>query len=273
MDRIDCLGVGSPIVDTLARVSDIFISTTGATRGSMTFVDSARMAGVIAAIEGHLVQAPGGSAGNTVVALARLGSRSALLGKTGSDTTGRFYRESLIQSGASDSRIKTGGGASARCLSLITPDAQRTMMTDLGAAATLCGADMGPEDFSGVRMVYIEGYLMYNRPAIDAVLQLARGAGAKIGLDLGAFTLVQAMRDDILSILREYVDIVVANEDEARALFGELPQEEQARRLGRLCDVAVVNLGARGSLICADGRLLRIPARKVERVVDTTGAG
>jgi sugar/nucleoside kinase (ribokinase family) len=139
-----------------------------------------------------MMQAAGGSAGNTVLALARLGSSAALLGRLGEDDTGRFFRACHSNAGARTDRRKSGPGASARCLSLITPAAQRTMMTDLGAAAGIGPADISEADFDA-RLVYSEGYVMYNRPYLDAVLDLARAAGAYIGFDLGSYSVVDMM--------------------------------------------------------------------------------
>ncbi len=183
---------GSPIVDTLANVSEAFVADSAAARGSMTLVDSARMAATLARISGPMMQAAGGSAGNTVLALARLGSSAALLGRLGEDDTGRFFRACHSNAGARTDRRKSGPGASARCLSLITPAAQRTMMTDLGAAAGIGPADISEADFDA-RLVYSEGYVMYNRPYLDAVLDLARAAGAYIGFDLGSYSVVDMM--------------------------------------------------------------------------------
>lgn len=272
MERVDCLGVGSPIVDTLAFVSEDFVIKSGAARGSMTLVDDKCMAKVMAGLGGALAEAPGGSAGNTVVALARLGANAALLGKTGDDETGTYYCEALARAGGKIDHIKKGTGASARCLSMITPDAQRTMMTNLGAAATIRPDEISVEDFDA-RLVYLEGYLIYNRPFMDAVLENARKAGAKIGLDLGSYSIVESMREDLLGILKEYVHFVIANEDEARAMFGEIPAEEQAMKFGEICPMVLLNQGAKGSIVVNEGSLHHIPAFHVERVLDTTGAG
>jgi len=273
MHRIDCLGAGSPIVDTLARVDDAFLAKVDAPKGGMILVDAARMEAVLSQLSGPLAEAPGGSAGNTIVAMAHLGSNAGLLGKIGSDATGAFYVESLKKSGATDSRIKHGVGPSARCLSMVTPDGERSMFTCLAAASTLSPAELTLADVKNCRLVHIEGFLFFNRALIDRLLALSAEAGVDVSLDLGSFTVVNAVKDDLPGILKKSVKIVLANEDEARALLGDLSEEETARRLGDLCPLAVLKLGKRGSIIVQNGNLTRVAPLLVKNVVDTTGAG
>jgi sugar/nucleoside kinase (ribokinase family) len=273
MHTIDCLGAGSPIVDTLAKVDDAFLAKVDAPKGGMILVDAARMNSVLSQFSGPLAEAPGGSAGNTVVALAHLGSKSGLLGKIGSDATGAFYVESLKKSGATDTRIKRGEGPSARCLSMITPDGERSMFTCLAAAATLSPAELTLADVKNCRLVHIEGFLFFSRALIDRLLALCAEAHVDVALDLGSFTVVNAVKEDLPGILKKSVKIVLANEDEARALLGNLPDEELARRLGELCPLAILKLGKHGSIVVQNGVLTRIAPIFVKNVVDTTGAG
>jgi sugar/nucleoside kinase (ribokinase family) len=272
MHKVEFLGVGSPIVDTLGRVSDAFIASLGVQKGTMTYVDDTRMADTVAKIS-NAMNASGGSSGNTASALARLGTGTSMIGKVGDDDTGRFFRRSLIEAGASDSRLKQGKGANARCLCMATPDGERTMFTNLGAAATICEADVTEADFSGIRAVKIEGYLIYNKPVFERVISLAHKAGAEVMLDLGSFNLVESFRDAMLEVIGSRIDIVACNHDEARALLGDKTDETLALELNKLCKLAIVNRGAEGSLIAKDGKLHHIAPRKIEDVVDTTSAG
>lgn len=268
------MGVGSPLVDSLARVDEAFIEFAGGAKGGMTLVDSARMGEILARIDGALAEAPGGSAGNTVVAMGQLGDSVALLGKIGSDATGEFFKASIARIGGDTSRLKVGPVANGRCLSLITPDSERTMRTDLGAAATMTLDEVGPTDFADTRHVHIEGYLLFDRPMMRHVLDNARAQGCTISLDLAAWTVVEASRDVLPELLRDYCTVAFANEDEARALYGkDVDLETAALRLAELCEIGVVKLGARGSLIAQAGTITRVPPVLAPTVVDTTGAG
>jgi sugar/nucleoside kinase (ribokinase family) len=273
MHTIDCLGVGSPIVDTLVRVDNAFLAQVDAAKGGMILVDASRMAGVVSRLTTELKQASGGSAGNTIVAMAHLGSHTDMLGKIGDDATGAFYVKSMEAAGATSTRIKHGTGPSARCLSMITPEGERSMFTCLAAASTFAPSEIVPADVSGCRFVYIEGYMFFNRSLIDRFLEVSAAANVKVGLDLGSFTVVNAVKAELPDILKKHIHAVFANEDEAKALLGDIPEEEMAQKLGELCPLAVLKLGRRGSLICSDGKLTRVQPMLVSNAVDTTGAG
>ena len=272
------IGVGSPVVDSLAHVSDAFLQTVSGAKGGMELVDSgalAKLLATIAAEDIQLVQAPGGSAGNTAMGVAKLGLPVTFLGKLGNEVSAEFYRERFQLIGGDTSRFKSGDQANARCLSMVTPDGERTMRTDLGAAATLDPSEISAADFADCEHAHIEGYLLFNRALMDQVLRSAKEAGCTISLDLASFEVVHAAGADLKEILREYVDVVFANEDEAGAFFGDasLGYEAMAAELGKLCRTAVVKMGADGAWIFQDGASERVQAEKVEKVVDTTGAG
>lgn len=271
--QIDCIGVGSPLVDILARVEDGFIGKTGGGKGGMVLVDSRQMGQMLADIEGDLHEAPGGSASNTAVALARLGDRVSFLGKIGDDATGEFFKASFAKMGGDTQRLKIAPVANGRCLSLITPDGERTMRTDLGAAMTLSPDEVSAGDFSGCRHAHIEGYLLFNRDLMRKVVDSAKAAGCTLSIDLASFEVVEASKDILPDLLKQDVTVAFANEDEARALFGGNDFEQMARQLGELCEVGVVKLGARGALICSRGKVVRVPPVRVADVVDATGAG
>lgn len=275
--KYQLIGVGSPIVDILARVDEGFVAGIGGAKGGMELVDSAQMADLLQKLEQYgagVTTAPGGSAGNTAVAAANLGLRCSFVGKLGDDAAAQVYRDAFAAQGIDVLRFKQTALPNAICLSLITPDGERTMRTNLAAAMTLAPEEITAADFAEAEHVHIEGYLLFNRDLAVRVLETAREAGCSISLDLASFEVVGAARDILPQLLRDYVDIVFANEDEARAFTGL--QDDFEAMLGQLAElsaVAVVKLGKEGSLIRANGQTHRIGAQRVEHPLDTTGAG
>ncbi|MDX6767617.1 MAG: adenosine kinase [Candidatus Methylacidiphilales bacterium] len=268
------MGIGSPIMDVLARVDDAVLASVGGAKGGMEMMDAATMDRWIQTLPGGVTQVPGGSASNTVGAMARLGVRVALLGKLGDDETATRYTEQFLSLGGSDARFKRGTGRNGRCLSLVTPDSQRTMRTDLGAAATLSPDEVQPSDFAGVRHVHIEGYVLFNRDLMLRVLELAKTAGCTVSLDLASFEVVGAAKDILPGLLEKYVDIVFANEDEAAAYHGSSGDfRELAARFAQICPVAAVKVGKKGAHVATAGTVHDVAPLWVDHPVDTTGAG
>lgn len=271
---IDVMGVGSPIVDTLIRVEESVLATIGGEKGGMELVDGDWMAAALARIEGQQIEAPGGSAGNTAAGLARLGARVSFLGKVGNDIGGKFYVDRFAELGGDTQRFKQGDVANGRCLSLVTPDSERTMRTNLGAAMTLSPDEVSAADFEGVRHAHIEGYLLFNPDLMDKVLASAVATGCTVSLDLASFEVVNATRDRLPGILNQSVDLVFANEEEASAYFGgKGSPREWAVELAKITRVAAVKVGKDGAYIASAGGVDHVPAQRVERVIDTTGAG
>ena len=272
--QLKITGVGSPIMDLLAHVSDEFVSTYAGEKGGMELVDGEFMAKLLGNLPDTPKLAAGGSAANTVFALARLGMPCGFVGKLGKDDHANQYKSLFKKYGGDISRFKYNDQVpTALCMSLVTPDYERTMRTCLGAAATLAPDEIVPEDFAGFAHVHVEGYLLFNQELIMAVLDRATKAGCTISLDLGSFEIVNAFKDQINMILEKYIDIVFANEDESRAFCGSDDPEQGLAALSEKCPVAVVKLGAEGSLIQDEVGISRISANMVENVVDTTGAG
>ena len=267
------LGVGSPLLDILVRVDDAFLATIPGEKGGMLMVDADFQQSVLARLPGNPQRVPGGSAGNTVFALARLGLDVAMFGKLGDDANGDFYRARFRELGGSDAEfVTTGEAPTGTCLSLITPDAERTMRSSLAASLLLRIDEAEKVDFSAYDWVYIEGYMLYSA-VLPTVMRRAKEAGCRIGLDLASFEVVRDFREDLPDILRNYVDIVLANEEEASALFDGLTTEEQLDRLASWCDIAAIKLGRRGSLIRRGNETVKVPAQLVAEPVDTTAAG
>jgi sugar/nucleoside kinase (ribokinase family) len=276
---LDILGLGSPIMDLTAHVSESFLAGVRGEKGGMVLVDAAEMDAIIARLPEPPSLAPGGSAANVIRNAARLGLRAGFLGKLGGDHTAAAYREHSRSLGLDATRFKASPDrANARCLALITPDAARTMRTDLGAALTLAPGEIQPVDFTGVRHAHIEGYLVFNQALADSALAGARASGATVSLDIASFEVVHAARDWMLAQLRAGgIHQVFANEDEIRALYpdGGDDYAGHARRLAGESPglVAVVKVGKDGAWIARGEELHRVAPVVVERVVDTNGAG
>jgi len=273
-DRPRILGVGSPMMDLLAQVSDSFLEGISGAKGGMEWVSPGEMNEIIERLPVPPHRAPGGSAANTVCALARLGLPVALLGKMGLDAEADAYKDAFLELGGSAECFKyTDERVTGRCLSLITPDGERTMRTDLGAAMLIGIDDVTPADFSGCRHVHVEGYGLYNPDFVCHVLKTAKSCGCTVSLDLGSFEVVRGVRALLPDLLRNYVDIVFANEDEARAFCDEEAPERALDALVACCEVAAVKLGAKGAWIQSGANRVRVEPVPVAKVVDTTGAG
>lgn len=271
----DLIGIGNPIMDLLAHVPESFLTAhVAGEKGGMVLVDHADIEQLVAKLGTDYAVSPGGSAANAVLGATKLGLRTTFLGKIGGDITAKDYRTNFTAAGGDGSRFKHTALPNGRCLSLVTPDGQRTMRTHLGAAMTLSPGEITPDDFRGARHAHIEGYLLFNPALADQVARTARAAGCTISLELSSFEVVNVSRDWILGQLKQGVDIVFANEDEARALFQkDASYESYARQLAAYGGIACVKIGKDGAWVAQGSALHRIAPVKVERVNDTTGAG
>jgi sugar/nucleoside kinase (ribokinase family) len=274
-EEFELAGVGSPIVDLTAQVPDSFLTSVSGEKGGMVLVDDAEMERILSRLESRPSLSTGGSAANAAFNAARLGLRTTFIGKLGNDALAAAYVERYAAAGVDVSRFKRGSIANARCLALVTPDAQRTMRTCLGAAMTLSPSEISPDDFRGVRHAHIEGYLVFNEDLCNAVLNSARAAGCTISLDLSAFEVVNAKRDWMLRQFGHGIDVVFANEDEIRALYpgNRAGFEALARELAMHGVVAAVKMGRDGAWIGKGDEIHRIAPVHVTDVIDTNGAG
>ena len=269
------LGVGSPLVDLLINVDDTFLKehVSGA-KGGMEMVAPEVIESLTAAYAKEPCQAPGGSAGNTIFALSKMGVECAMLGKLGADSAGNFYRQQFRNNGGSDGYfIETSSAPTGKCLSIVTPDAERTMRSALGASLLLEKEEIEQVDFTPFDLVYIEGYMLFS-PVFDTLIQRAKSAGCRIGFDLASFEVAGIFKEKLLKeILPSYVDLIFANEEEGAALLGEMPPGEMAEKLSAICEIAVVKSGVRGSVAVRGKEKAQIPAFVVKNPVDTTAAG
>lgn len=269
------LGVGSPLIDLLAHVDDAFLARhVPGEKGGMLMVEPGFHEEILRHCPQAPARVPGGSTGNTIFALAQLGEQVAMFGKLGRDENGDFYRRRLHELGGStDEFVVTDAAPTGVCLAMITPDAERTMRSALGASLLLTADEAAAVDFRRYDFVYIEGYMLYS-PACLPLLQGARAAGCRIGFDLASFEVVRDFRDQLPGLLREYVDVLFANADEAGELLGrDSDVDAWLEQLSAWCDIAAVKLGRRGSVIRRGGETVHVQALVVDSPVDTTAAG
>ena len=262
-------------MDLMARVPEEFLGRIRGAKGGMVLVDDAEIEQLLAMLPAPPDVTTGGSAANATFTAARLGLRATFVGKLGADELARAYRARFEAAGIDGRRFKHGALPNARCLALVTPDAQRTLRTCLGAALTLGPDEISPDDFRGCRHAHIEGYLVFNRALAEAVLAAARAAGCTVSLDLSSFEVVNASRDWLFAEFGRGVDVVFANEDEVRALFPGSDEDHPtlARRLADHGVLAAVKLGKDGAWIARGTELHRVAPVTVADVVDTNGAG
>lgn len=271
MDKI--LGMGNALVDILAVLdNDLLLEELNLPKGSMQLINEEvlqKVRGKFASLSTH--RATGGAACNTIAALAKLGATPGLIGKVGEDENGRFFTATLQDYGVT-TNLLSGGLPTGIASTFISPGGERTFCTYLGAAATLKAEDLSPEMFEGYTYFYIEGYLLQDHDLILRAMQLAKQAGLQICLDMASYNIVEEEREFFAMLIERYVDIVFANESEARAYTGKDPMEA-LDEISSLCSVAIVKTGKEGSLIKKGTEFVQVTPVPVEKVVDTTGAG
>ncbi len=270
-DRI--LGVGSALVDVLIHVDDEFLKKNVAgAKGGMEMVTRAEQERLIGLSPVMPELAPGGAAGNTIFTLARMGVPASMLSCVGDDAEGRFYRDAFRRFGGEPCFRMTKEAATGCCLSLVTPDSERTMRSYLGASQLLTAADVEAFDFAPFKAVYVEGYLLFLPQVTQTLMRRAHESGCKVAFDMASFEVVGIFREELRKLIPAYVDWIFANEDEAAALLGERNPEKALDMLATDCEVAVVKLGSKGSLARRGAEFARIAITPVE-AVDTTAAG
>lgn len=264
------VGVGAALVDLLVEEEDPFVARMGSDKGGMTLVELPTIVKALNSTLAPVKVVPGGSACNTMVGIGNLGGKARMIGRLGRDDLGQAFLDGLEKAGV-DHRIRVTDASTGRVLSVVTPDAQRTMFTYLGASSQLSTEDVLPEHFQDAGMVLLEGYLLFNRPVVERILDLAAKAKVKVVLDLGSFQVVEACRDFLDKIIHESVDIILANEDEAKAFTG-MSHSESLEILAGKVETAVVKVGKDGVLI-GSGTDRHQVSGHVVTAIDTTGAG
>jgi sugar/nucleoside kinase (ribokinase family) len=269
---IRLLGMGNALTDVLIPIgSDDLLQELGLPKGSMQLIDQEqfqRISTRVADFPKHLVC--GGSAANTITGASKLGVASGFIGKIHHDEIGVNYQNDL-QSYGVKSFLLEGQQASGQSLVFVSPDGERTFATYLGAAACLLPEDIKSDFFQGFNLFYIEGYLVQNHELILKAVQMAKNEGLKVAIDLASYNVVEGNLTFLKNIIASYVDIVFANEEEAKALTGLRP-EEAIERIASQVEIAVVKIGERGAMAVQGNERVLMPAVKAN-CIDTTGAG
>ncbi len=275
--RYDVLCIGNAIVDVFADADDAFLSKQGLDKGSMRLIDEAEAVRLYDAM-GPGREISGGSAGNTAAGLAALGLKAAFIGQVADDQLGSIYQHDIGSQGI-DFLVaaRNDVGATARSLILVTPDAQRTMNTFLGAAQMLETASVDLGAIADSAIIYLEGYLWdppAPRAAMEAAIAAAHAAGSKVAFTLSDTFCVDRHRDGFWQLLRDgKVDILFANEAEAASMAMVNDIEEAIACLAKLAPTLIVTRSEAGATAISGGERADVPAEPIERLVDTTGAG
>lgn len=266
----EILGIGAPILDHLLYVTEDYLEQIPGEKWGMEVVDFNAMVKIIEESGDVPEQVAGGSCANAIKGLASLGHQCIVTGKIGEDAIGERVKEHMQDLKINTSYLySTTPTAHVACL--ITPDGKRTLRCYMGACSEMAPEDLDPQIFNGIKLVHFEGYTLLCPGLTHRGMELAKKAGAKISFDMGSFEMVKNFRELILTFLRDYVDVVFANQDEIHALVNNGP-EEGCRFLSELCEVAVVMLGEEGCLVGHDNKVEACAAIPI-KPLDTTGAG
>jgi sugar/nucleoside kinase (ribokinase family) len=273
--ELDVVTVGHAIVDVLAHCDDALVAAHGLVKGTMTLVDLERSAAVYASMSSG-VEVSGGSAANTAAGVASLGGRAAFVGKVRDDELGEIFTHDLRSTGVVYSTpAGTSGPPTARCLILVTPDAERTMNTYLGVAGELAAGDIDGGLVGSARITYVEGYLVglpSAGTALEAAIAAAHRGGRQVALTLSDPSWVARQRDAFSALLPK-IDVLLGNEAEALEITGEATLDAALAALTKTTAVVAVTRGADGA-VASDGKeTVAVAAEPVAHVEDTTGAG
>jgi sugar/nucleoside kinase (ribokinase family) len=286
----DVCAIGNALVDVIADADEAFLAEHGIAKGGMTLIDAER-AGTLYDIIGPAVEVSGGSAANTVAGVASLGGHPAYMGKVKADQLGAIFRHDMHAQGvtfatspASERRQemqtvvteRRKGAPTGRCLILVTPDAQRSMSTYLGAAVEFGPEDVQTDIIKDSQVTYLEGYL-FDPPEAKKAFYLAaktvRENNRKLALTLSDTFCVNRYRAEFLELIKNEVDILFANENELKALYETDDLQAAIAAVRGHCGIAVTTRSEKGAVIVAGKETVEVPAAPVAKVVDTTGAG
>jgi sugar/nucleoside kinase (ribokinase family) len=281
--QFDVASLGNAIVDIIASVDDRFLLTHRISKGTMTLIDEFRAKELLKALAdnhqtmSNLHEVAGGSAANTMAGLASLGGKGLFLGKVSDDRLGNAFAQSMAATGVDFSNGSSPSSAStATSMIAVTPDGQRSMNTFLGACREMTPDDVEEDRIAGARILYIEGYLWDEEKAKQAsrkAIAAVKGAGGRIALSLSDPFCVGRFRDEFLHLLDRDVNILFANEEEARALFQVDDFDGVIAGAKKWGGIAAVTRSAKGCVIVEEGMVHEVPAAPVKQVIDTTGAG
>jgi len=274
--RFDVLGIGNALVDVLSTETDDFIGQHGLVKGSMTLIETDTAEALYAAM-GDKTEASGGSAANTLSGVASFGGRAAYIGRVKDDALGHSFSHDLNSLGVHfEAARATDGDPTGRCMIVVTPDAQRTMNTYLGASATLGPDHLDLDLIRSAEVTFMEGYL-FDRPEAKEAFRLAadtaHAAGRRVSLTLSDSFCVDRHRDDFLDLVSSGIDVLFANEDEITKLYGVDTFDEGVKAVQGVCEIAAITRSAEGSVVVTADELVTVAAEPVANLVDSTGAG
>jgi sugar/nucleoside kinase (ribokinase family) len=273
---LDLVGIGNAIVDVIAHSNDAFLAAESLVKGTMTLIDEARGEAIYSRM-GPGTESSGGSAANTIAGFASFGGTAGFVGKVRADQLGKVFRHDIESLGVVfRTPAASAGPSTARCLVLVSPDAQRTMATYLGVSTQLGPDDLDRDAIKNAKMVYLEGYLWDPPQAKQAFLEAARlahDAGGQVALTLSDVFCVERHRDDFRALIEGHVDVLFANEAELLALTQVERFADAAAAIRGKCKIAALTRSEKGSVVLAGDSTIEIAAESVDKVVDTTGAG
>jgi len=274
--QYDVVGIGNAIVDVIARADDAFLAAKKLAKGAMTLIDEGQADALYQAM-GPGTESSGGSAANTMAGVASLGGKGAFFGKVKNDQLGQVFAHDIRAIGVSfESKPATSGPATARCLIFVTPDAQRTMNTYLGACVNLGPEDVDEAVVKNARVTYLEGYLWDPPRAKEAFVKAAKvahAAGRKVSLSLSDAFCVDRHRAEFRDLVAGHVDILFANESEIKSLYEVESFDAALQAVRGSCEIACLTRSEKGSVIVAGEEVHVIDAERVGALTDTTGAG
>ena len=278
MSHYDLYAIGNALVDSEYEVTDAQLTAMAVEKRHMTLIDAGRRADLLAAVHGmHTRRTGGGSAGNTVVALAQLGGKAFYSCRVADDELGAFYREDLTTNGVATNltHTKSPQGQTGSCMVMVTPDAERSMSTFLGATADIDHTALHPKDIAKSKVYYMEGYLAASPTGLDAALkgrEIAKGAGVALAATLSDMSMINFCRPGLEAMLGDGLDYLFCNEEEAQVWCGSQDLDAICAQMSKLARVVCLTRSAKGCIVLEDGHQTAVPAAPV-KALDTNGAG
>ena len=273
---LDIVGIGNAIVDVLTTTDDSLLERLSIKKGSMTLIDENK-AEELYKLTTNRIQRSGGSVANSLACVAQLGGRAAFIGRVRNDKLGKIFTEEISTTGTIfNTPASSVGPTTARCVIFITPDAQRTMCTYLGASVLLEPKDLDLSTVSEAKILYLEGYLWDNQSAKNAFLkaaEIAKNSDRKVALSLSDSFCVNRHRESFIELVNDYVDILFANENEITSLYKTSSLNTAIEKLKKECNLAAITIGKKGSILITNGKEINVDPYILGKTIDTTGAG
>ena len=276
MKKFDVVGIGNAVVDVITHISENFIKKSSLVKGAMTLVDE-KQANIFYRKMKRKIELPGGSVANTMAGIASLGGNGAFIGRLKRDVLGKIFKKTMISINLlHPTPFAKSGPPTARCMIFVTPDAQRTLQTFLGASIYLTTQDIDEKTIKNSKVILLEGYLWDSpsaRKALKLAAKIAKKNGVMVSLSLSDRYLVQRYRGQLLKFIKNYVDVLLANEMEIKSLFRTKNFRDIIPKARNICKINALTLSEKGSVIIDKDSVEKVKAAPAKKVVDTTGAG